>query len=56
MEYDRKTALEVLKDISYRMRQSTNIFGGEELSISKEDFEWIRAKYLDNKNKRSNNE
>lgn len=47
----RKIALEILKDISYRMRVTTNIFGYEELTISKENFEYIRAKWLDRKGK-----
>ena len=45
--HDRKVALEVLKDIPHRMRENTNIFGGEELAISKTDFEYIRHKWLD---------
>lgn len=44
--YDRFTALEVMKDISRRMRPSWDLFGKPTLVISRESFEEIRKKYL----------
>ena len=44
---DRYTALEVFKDFSQAMRPSYNLYGTPELSISREDFEKFRKKYLD---------
>lgn len=46
---DRNTALSVLQDLSSRMRPNCDLFGKHTLIISSDDFETIRAKYLDNK-------
>lgn len=47
--FDRVTALEVLKDLSYHMYPSEDIFGCKTLVISRKVFEEVRKKYLDNK-------
>ena len=47
--FDRETALAVLKDISSNMHPDHNLFGQPVLSIHRDAFERIRAKYLDNK-------
>lgn len=47
---DRNTALSVLQDLSNRMHPHCDLFGKHTLVISSDDFETIRAKYLDNKN------
>lgn len=44
---DRLTALRVLQDISSKMYPDVNLFGQKTLVIRREDFEKIRAKYLD---------
>lgn len=44
---DRRTALEVLKDLSRDMYPSYDLFGRKTLVINRDDFESIRAKYLD---------
>ena len=49
VKLDRRTALNVLQDISSKMYPDINLFGRKTLVISREDFEKIRAKYLDNK-------
>ena len=46
---DRNTALSVLQDLSNRMHPNRDLFGKHTLVISSDDFETIRAKYLDNK-------
>ena len=45
----RVRTLNVLLDISNKMRPSFDLFGNETLVISRRDFEEIRAKYLDGK-------
>ena len=52
--FDRGTALEVLKDLSYCMYPSEDIFGCKTLVISRKAFEEVRKKYLDNKKENSN--
>lgn len=46
IEYDRDTALQVIKDFSKVMRVSNDLFGRKILCIGTEDFEVIRSKYL----------
>lgn len=46
---DRRTALSVMQDISSKMYPDINLFGQKTLVIRREDFEKIRAKYLDRK-------
>ena len=48
-EFDRRTALRVLQDISSNMYPSSDIFGTKTLIITRYDFEKIRQKYLDKK-------
>ena len=45
--FDRRTALEVLKDVSRHMYPSYDLFGRKTLVIDRYKFEEIRAKYLD---------
>lgn len=52
--FDRYTALEVLKDLSYQMYPSEDIFGHKTLVISRKVFEEVRKKYLDNKKENDN--
>lgn len=47
--FDRDTALSVLKNLSEHMYPSYDIFGTPILTINRSDFEKIRAKYLDKK-------
>lgn len=47
--FDRQTALRVLKDLSFNMHSSKNLYGQDTLVIGKDKFEEIRAKYLDKK-------
>ncbi len=49
MEFDRWTALELLKDLSRNMYPDHDLFGQETLVIARGTFERIRAKYLDHK-------
>lgn len=46
---DRNTALSVLQDLSNRMYTNYDLFGKPTLVVNRDDFETIRAKYLDNK-------
>lgn len=46
---DRRMALRVLQDLSSKMYPDINLFGQKTLVIRREDFEKIRAKYLDRK-------
>ena len=46
-KFNRPTALRVLQDISSKMYPDINLFGQKTLVIRREDFEKIRAKYLD---------
>ena len=48
-EFDRYTALEVLKDLSKDMYPSYDLFGKKTLVIDRDKFEAVRAKYLDRK-------
>lgn len=48
-EFDRATALAVLKDLSEHLSPSHNLFGDPTLVISRFQFEIVRKKYLDNK-------
>ena len=45
--FDRKTALEVLKDLSRDMYPSYDLFGNKTLVIDRDKFEAIRHFYLD---------
>lgn len=45
--FDRKTALEVLKDLSKDMYPSHDLFGKPTLVINRDKFENVRKKYLD---------
>ena len=51
VEFDRDTALLVLGEISKRMHPSTDLFGNKTLTISRYNFEVIRKKFLDKKEK-----
>ena len=46
-EFDRHTALQVLKDLSSNMHCSRNLYGQDTLVIHRDKFEEIRAKWLD---------
>ena len=46
--FDRHTALEILKDLSHSMYPSNDLFGTKTLVINRDKFEKIRKKYLDN--------
>lgn len=46
VQYDRATALAVLKALSKDMYPSVNIYGGKTLVISRDNFEFIRKKFL----------
>lgn len=46
-EFDRDTALAVLKDFSRDMYPSYDIFGRKTLVINRDEFEAIRKKFLD---------
>ncbi len=48
-EFDRRTALRVLQDISSKMYSSVDLYGDKILKIKRYDFEAIRKKYLDKK-------
>lgn len=48
-DYDRDTALAILKEFSRDMRPSLDIFGNKILTIRRDKFEAIRKKYLDGK-------
>lgn len=48
-EFDRDTALAVLKDLTAHLRAGHDIFGEPTLTISRFQFEIVRRKYLDNK-------
>lgn len=48
-DFDRQTALDVLKDLSAQMYPSYDLFGNKTLVIDRDKFEKIRAKYLDKK-------
>lgn len=48
-EFDRATALAVLKEFSRDMYPNYDIFGNPILVIRREKFEAIRKKYLDKK-------
>ncbi len=48
-DLERKTALDVLKDVSKYARPSTDLFGNKTLVIDRDKFEMIRSKYLDKK-------
>ena len=52
-EFDKDTALAILKDLSKRMYPNWDIFGNDTLVISRSSFEEIRAKYLDKGEKRN---
>lgn len=47
IQYDRDTALEVLKAITRNMYPSYGLFGTPTLVINRDDFEFIRKKFLD---------
>ena len=47
MNLDRATALAVLSDCAHNMRKSTDLFGNKILTIRVDEFEAIRARYLD---------
>lgn len=47
--FDRDTALEVLKDLSKHMYPSYDLYGKPTLEIDRYRFEEVRAKYLDKK-------
>lgn len=47
--FDRNTALSVLKDLSKCMYPDYDLYGKPTLAINRNDFEKIRAKYLDKK-------
>ena len=49
VEFDRDTALAVLKAISKHMYPSLDIFGNKTLVISRHNFEVVRRKFLDKK-------
>ena len=49
VEFDRDTALMVLKDLSNCMYPGLDIFGNKTLVIRRERFELVRRKYLDRK-------
>ncbi len=49
IEFDRDTALMILKEISKHMHPSTDLFGNKTLTIHRYQFELIRKKFLDNK-------
>lgn len=48
-DLERKTALDVLKDILKYARPNTDLFGNKTLVIDRDKFEMIRSKYLDKK-------
>ena len=48
-EFDRYTALEVLKALSSHMYPSYDLFGTKTLVINRDKFELIRKKFLDKK-------
>ena len=45
--YDRRTALSVLQDLSTNMYPNHDIFGNKTLVIDRDKFEAVRKKYLD---------
>ena len=49
LNFDRDTALMVLRDLSTRMHASRNLFGEDTLVINRYEFELVRKKYLDKK-------
>lgn len=48
-EFDRDTALTILKELSRDMYPSYDLFGKKTLVINRDKFEAIRKKYLDRK-------
>ena len=48
-DFDRRTALRVLQDLSSCMYPSLDLYGNKTLVIDRDKFEKIRAKYLDRK-------
>lgn len=45
-EFDRGTALAILKDLSWNMYPSYDLYGKKTLEIYRDKFEEIRKKYL----------
>lgn len=46
-DFDRRTALRVLNDLSSSMYPNYDLYGNKTLVIDRDKFEAVRAKYLD---------